>query len=101
MLVNTFTKTNGMLEAKCFLLKRFINHMKFSQANKFLEAVELRVNDSSKGNILILTLNAVKATCLLVELLEKVKSRFSFLDRRVSEIRSKLVKIAQRFMNDI
>ena len=33
--------------------------------------------------------------------MEKVKSRFSFLDRRVSEIRSKLVSIAQKFMDDI
>jgi hypothetical protein len=72
-----------MLEAKCFLLKRFMNKMNFEQANKFLEYVEASVFDSSKGNVLILTLNVIKASCLLIELLEKVYKRFSFLDRRV------------------
>ncbi|CDW87773.1 transient receptor potential cation subfamily member 4 [Stylonychia lemnae] len=101
LLVNAFTKTNGLLEAKCFLLTRFINKMNFEQANKFLEAVDQRVSDSSKGNILILTLNAIKATCLLIELIEKVKSQFGFLSRRVFEVRQKLIKIATAYMNDI
>lgn len=61
--------------------------MTFEQANKLLESVEARVFDSSKGNILLLTLNAVKASCLLIEILEKVRSRFGFLGRRVFEIR--------------
>lgn len=101
LLVNAFTKSNGMLEAKCFLLKRFMGKMNFEQANKFLEAVEQRVNDSSKGNILILTLNVIKAVCLLIELIEIVKSQFSFLSRRVTEIRMKLVKIGTAFMDDV
>lgn len=29
LLVNSFSKANGMLEAKAFLLKRFISNMKF------------------------------------------------------------------------
>lgn len=74
LLVNSFEKSNGLLEAKCFLLKRFINKMNYEQANKFLETIEHRVNDSSKANILILTLNVIKASCLLIELIEKVKS---------------------------
>lgn len=37
--------------------------MNFDQATKLLASIEDRVNDSSKGNILILTLNVVKATC--------------------------------------
>ena len=48
--------------------------MNYEQANKFLETIEHRVNDSSKANILILTLNVIKASCLLIELIEKVKS---------------------------
>jgi hypothetical protein len=40
---------------------------------KFLEAIEERLHDSSRGNILIHTLNVVKAGCLIIELLEKVK----------------------------
>lgn len=73
LLVNSFTKTNGLLEAKCFLIKKFFQKMTFDQAIKLLEAIEKRVNDSSKGNILILTLNVVKATCLLIELGEGVR----------------------------
>lgn len=29
LMINSFIKNNGMLEAKCFLLKRFISKMKF------------------------------------------------------------------------
>lgn len=90
-----------MIEAKGFLLKRFMSKMTYEQAIKFLEAVEARVLDSSKSNILILTLNVVKASCQLIELLEKVKSSFSFLSRRVVEVRSRLIRIAADFMNDI
>jgi hypothetical protein len=61
--------------------------MNYEQATKLLTAIEERVNDSSKGNILILTLNVVKATCLLIEVIEKVKSEFGFLSRRVQEVR--------------
>ena len=32
LLVNAFEKMNGQLESKCFLLKRFINSMRFEQA---------------------------------------------------------------------
>jgi hypothetical protein len=48
--------------------------MRFDQATAFVEAVEERLKDSSRGNILVHTLNVVKATCLLIELLNKVKS---------------------------
>jgi hypothetical protein len=88
LLVNSFYETNGMLESKAFLLKRFISKMKFDQAIDFLEAIEKGVANKSRGNILILTLNVVKASCLLIELLELVKNNFSFLERRIQEIRS-------------
>lgn len=40
LLINSFTESNGMLEAKCFLLKRFIKDMSYEQAVAFLTAVE-------------------------------------------------------------
>ena len=73
LLVNSFTKSNGLLDAKCFLIKKFFGKLKFDQATKMLEAIEHRVNDSSKGNILLLTLNVIKATCLLIEVIELIK----------------------------
>lgn len=81
LLVTSFQKANGQLEAKCFLLRRFIGTMRYEQATQFVEAVEERVKDSSRGNILVHTLNVVKAGCLLIELLNKVKSNFSFMVR--------------------
>lgn len=68
--------------------------MSYDQATRLLAAIEERVNDSSKGNILIITLNVIKATCILVEVIEKVKRNFNFLERRVYEVRMRLVKIA-------
>ena len=87
LLVNSFSETNGMLESKAYLLKRFIKHMKYEQAIKFLESIEKGVTTKSRGNILILTLNVVKSSCLLIELLERVRDSFGFLDRRITEIR--------------
>ena len=52
-----------------------------------MEAIEVGVTNKSRGNVLILTLNPVKASCLLVELLEMVREEFGFLDRRITEIR--------------
>jgi hypothetical protein len=78
-----------------------MSKMNFEQATKLLSAIEERVNDSSKGNILILTLNVVKATCLLIEVIEKVRKQFAFLDRRVYEVRLRLVKIASKFMQEV
>ena len=79
LLVNGFSKANGQLESKAFLLKRFISHMSFDVAQKFLEIIEERIFDRSRGNIFAHTLNVVKAACLLVELLNDVKVRFGFM----------------------
>jgi hypothetical protein len=45
LLVQAFNETNGMLEAKAFLLKRYIAKMKYEQAIKFLEAIEKGVSN--------------------------------------------------------
>jgi len=68
--------------------------MRYEQAVLFVEAVEERLKDSSRGNILVHTLNVVKSTCLLIELLNKVKSSFSFMVRNVNELILKLTRIA-------
>ena len=101
LLVNSFSEGNGMLESKAYLLKRFIARMSYDQAIDFLEAIEKGVKNQSRGNILILTLNVVKSACLLIELLEKVRDSFGFLDRRIDEIRSVIVNIAKEYMNRV
>jgi len=101
LLVNSFSETNGMLEAKSYLLKRFVAKMKYEQAIQFLESIEKGVKNQSRGNILILTLNVIKISCLLIELLEMVRNNFGFLDRRISEIRQVIVKIAKEYMDRV
>lgn len=66
-----------------------------------MEIIEDRVNDSSRGNIFVHTLNVVKAACLLVELLTAVKKNFSFMDRRVEEIKIRIVSIASAYMDQV
>ena len=51
--------------------------------------------------MLILTLNVVKSSCLLIELLEMVRESFGFFDRRIDEIRSVIVNIAREYMNRV
>ena len=78
LLVNSFNQSNGMLESKAYLLKRFIKEMSYEQAINFLEAIESGVMNKSRGNILILTLNVIKASCLLIELIERLRQNFGF-----------------------
>jgi hypothetical protein len=40
----------------------------------------------------------VKASCLLIELLEYVRKSFGFLDRRINEIRQEISNIAKEYM---
>ena len=87
LLVRSFEESNGMLECKAFLLKRFIKDMSYEQAVEFLTAIEEGVTTKSRGNILILTLNVVKSSCLLIELIERVRQQFTYLNRRIREIR--------------
>lgn len=98
LLVNAFTENNGMLEAKTYLLKRFVKHMNYKQASDFLEAIEKSVTNQSRGNLLILSLNVIKSSCLLIELLEMVRDQFSFLERRIDEIRNVISGIAKEYM---
>jgi hypothetical protein len=75
--------------------------MRYDQANLFVEAVEEGVKDSSRGNILVNTLNVVKSGCLLIELLNKVKSNFSFMLRQIDEIIDRITTICVEFMNKV
>lgn len=93
LLIASFSKANGQIEAKVFLMKRFIRFMRFEQAARFLDIVEYTINDSSRGNIFVHTLNVVKAGCMLIELLHAVKKQFGFMERRVHEIRAKILSI--------
>ena len=60
---------------------------------KFLEAVEQRIFDSSRGNMLVHTLNVVKSGCLIIEMLMKVRHQFPFVSRRVNEIKNQIIHI--------
>jgi len=75
--------------------------MSYSIAQEFCETVLNRVKDASRGNIFVHCLNVVKAGCMLVELLEKVKRQFSFMNRRVDEIRQKIISICFAFMLEV
>jgi len=51
--------------------------------------------------MLILSLNVIKSSCLLIELLELVRKSFVFLDRRINEIKSVIVDIAKQYMEKV
>jgi len=40
---------------------------------QFIMAIEKGINNNSRGNLLIITLNVIKSSCLLVELLRMVQ----------------------------
>ena len=49
------------------------------EALRFIEIVEARVQEQSKSNLFVICLNPVKLGCQLVQLLERLGRRFSFL----------------------
>jgi len=51
--------------------------------------------------LLILTLNVVKSSCLLIELLEMVRDSFGYLDRRINEIKRVIIDIAKDYMTRV
>ena len=59
------------------------------------------MKSKSRSNILILTLNVIKSSCLLIELIERVRSQFGFLDRRIEEIRQLILKIAREYIERV
>ena len=59
------------------------------------------MKNQSRSNILILTLNVIKSSCLLIELLERVRKNFGYLDRRITEIRQSIVHIAKQYMDKV
>ena len=59
--------------------------MRFDQAQLFIETIEDRASDPSRGNMFVRSLNVVKDACQIIELLSKVKKKFDFMDRRVKE----------------
>lgn len=101
LLVSSFQKSNGQIESKCYLLRRFISGMRYDHAVTFIETLEERVKDHSRGNILVNTLNVVKSACLLIELLNKVLKTFSFMSRQINEITAQITNITVQFMNEV
>lgn len=43
----------------------------------------------------------MKTACLLIELLSGVKKQFGFMERRVEEIKNRIVNIASQYMNQV
>ena len=72
--------------------------MRFEQAQHFLEIIEQGTHDSSRGNLFVRSLNVVKNACLIIELLNKVKRKFGFMERRVEETCNRILRIAVDYM---
>ena len=75
--------------------------MRFEQAQKFIETIEDRTRDASRGNMFVRCLNVVKTACLVIELLNKVKRRFDFMARRVKETETRILRIAVEYMAEV
>lgn len=43
----------------------------------------------------------MKTACLLIELLSGVKKQFGFMERRVEEIKNRIVNIASQYMTQV
>lgn len=61
-LIGSFRKT-GMLDPKCYMMKRVANEIDQLEAIEFLDIIEARVEEKSKSNIFVISLNPVKNGC--------------------------------------
>lgn len=71
-----FGKTNGMIDFKCYLIRQHIERLQLGHATRLLEALDIKVMSRNKSNILVVNLNVVKTSCLLIEVLAAVGTRF-------------------------
>ena len=75
-IVTSFSKNTGLLEAKTFLLKRWMDWIKLRDAKQILNQLDYRVSTFSKSHIFIVNLNPVKTACMLIEILSLLSKEF-------------------------
>lgn len=100
-LVSSFSKSNGMLEFKCFLVRQFSERLLLRHARRLLDTLDLKIGAKNKQNILVLNLNIVKSACLVVEMLEVIGQKFNSLQVRCQTIRNRLVAIVKEYLSKV
>lgn len=97
-IVASFSKSNGMLEFKCYLVRQFVERMLLRHASRLLDTLDIKIQAKNKQNLLVLNLNIVRGSCLIIEMLEVVSQKFNSLQVRCKTIRYKLVATVREYM---
>ena len=99
--ISSFSKNNGLLDYKCYLVRQFTEKMLLRHARHLLDNLQIKIKTQSKQNILVLNLNVVKCACLLVENLDDIGHKFSQLEVRCQTLRKEIVAITREYMHRV
>ena len=98
-LLNSFSKGTSLIEAKCYLLKKYINHFNVSQCRRLLDIFEYKLLTLGRSHALVNNVNPVKTSCLLIEIIDMIE--FYSLDLWKRDIKKRLVSNLMKVVNSI
>lgn len=100
-IIISFSKSNGMVDFKCYLVRQFIDKMQQRHTRQLISTIDNKVKEQSKQNILVLNLNVAKTACLLIELLNLVSLNFHVQSVRCKHTIGVIMNFAREYLRKI
>ena len=72
-LLNSFSKGTSLIEAKWFLLKKYITHFNIHHWRRLLDIYEYKLLTPSRNHALVNNVNPVKTSWLLIEIIDLIE----------------------------
>ena len=98
-LLNSFSKGTSLIEAKCYLLKKYINHFDQGQCRRLLDIFEYKLLTLGRSHALVNNVNPIKTSCLLIEIVDLID--FYSLAKWKSDIKQRLISKLMKVVNQI
>lgn len=98
-LLNSFSKGTNLIEAKCFLIKKYLNYFTVDHCRRLLDIYEYKLLTNSRSHALVNNVNPVKTSCLLIEIVDLIDYYNLKLQKR--EIKKKLLTNLMLVVNEI
>lgn len=98
-LLNSFSKGTNLIEAKCFLIKKYIPHFNVGHCKRLLDIYEYKLLTPARSHALVNNVNPVKTSCLLIEIVDLIDFYSLKLQKRA--IKQKLIDNLMKVVNNI
>ena len=100
-LVQSFHSSASYVEEKIVFMLRFTDRIVFRQAEALIELLDKRVQARGTQNLLITRLNPLKIIFLLIKLLQRISTRFSYLQLKCAKLEKRLSKMGCSYIEKV